>query len=58
MVVSRLFNQHTLRLYGRDAFCELRVRDVEAVCMHVSGLPDGQLPKQARSLDEIRAPCL
>ena len=45
-----------LCLYGPDAFCKLLVRDVETVCMHVSGLPDGQLPKHARSLDEIRAP--
>ena len=43
-------------VYGPDAFCKLLVRDVETVCMHVSGLPAGQLPKHARSLDEIRAP--
>jgi hypothetical protein len=43
-------------LYGPDAFCKLPVRDVETVCIHVSGLPGGQLPKHARSLDEIRAP--
>ncbi|MGF6483024.1 hypothetical protein [Paraburkholderia sp. JPY419] len=43
-------------LYGTDAFCKLLFRDVETVCMHVSGLPDGRLPKHARSLDEIRAP--
>lgn len=44
------------RMYGPDAFCKLLVRDVETVCMHVSGLPDGRSPKHARSLDEIRAP--
>jgi hypothetical protein len=42
-------------LYGPDAFCKLLVRDVKAVCMHVYGLPDGQMPKHAGSLDEIRA---
>ena len=42
-------------LYGPDAFCKLLVRDVKTVCMHVYGLPDGQMPKHARSLDEIRA---
>ena len=31
--------------------------DVERVCTHVSGLPMGDLPKQASSLDEIRAFC-
>jgi hypothetical protein len=44
-------------LYGPDAFCKLLVRDAKPICMHVSGLPEGQLPKQARSLDGIRAPC-
>jgi hypothetical protein len=31
--------------------------DIETVCMHVFGLPVGDLPKQARSPDEIRASC-
>jgi hypothetical protein len=39
-------------MYGPDAFCKLLVRDVETVCMHVSGLPVGRLPKHARGLDE------
>jgi hypothetical protein len=42
-------------MYGPDAFCKLLVRDVEAVCMHVSGLPGGPLPKHARSLDRTDA---
>ena len=44
-------------MYGPDAFCKLLFPDVETVCMHVSGLPLGDLPKHARSLDEIRTFC-
>jgi hypothetical protein len=44
-------------MYGPDAYCKLLFPDVETVCMHVSGLPLGDLPKHARSLDEIRAFC-
>ncbi len=42
-------------MYGPDAFCKLLVRDVETVCIHVSGFPVGRSPEHARSLDEIRA---
>jgi hypothetical protein len=43
-------------MYGPNAFCKLLFRDVETVCTHVSGLPDGRSPKHARRLDEILAP--